>query len=1172
MEFRILGPLEVLDDGEQLTPSGPKQCALLAILLLNAGDVVSSDRLIDELWGEQAPNTAAKSLQVHVSQLRKALQPGRPTGEAGKLLKTRAPGYVLELEPDQLDLGRFENLAAEGRAALAAGDPEVAAAKLREALSLWRGPPLAEFAYADFAQREIARLEELRLGALEDRIQADLERGQYAELVGELDRLIPQHPLRERPRAQHMLALYRSGRQAEALEAYRDARRALTEELGIEPGRELKDLEARILRQDPGLDPAARREEQGADVDGGGAPFVGREAELEEIGAVLDAAIAGRGRVLLIVGEPGIGKSRLAEVIGNEARARGARVLLGRCWEAGGAPAFWPWVQSVRAYAEGVGASTLQSQLGKGAADVAQIVPELRELLPDLPDPTPEAEGARFRLFDSTARFLRNVAEAQPLVIVLDDLHAADEPSLLLLRFVAGELTESRILIVGTYRDVDPTVHDPLASTLAELAREQVTHRRKLSGLAEADIARYIELASGETPSEDLVAAIRAETEGNPLFVGEVARLLAAEGRLADVGAADLQTLGIPQGVREVIGRRVGRLTSECSRVLTLASLLGREFTLDALAGLAELSGDELLDVLDEAVEARVLAPVSGSPGRLRFGHALIRQTLYDRLTTPRRIQLHRRAGEVLESLYFDDPEPHLSELAYHFFESAVGGDVEKALDYAKRAGERALKQLAFEEAARFFRLALQALDLRQRGDAGQRCELLLKIGDALARSGNTPEAKDTFAAAADLARDSGLRPELARAALGYGGRSPWLRAGGDQRLVALLEEALATLGDEEPLLRVRLLARLAGALRDEPALEPRSSLSREAVEVARGLGDPYALGYALVSRFAATWGPDADLAGIAEEVGELAAEAGDPELAVDACFLRREAWMYVGDNERVAAAAAEHRALADELRQPIQQWYDVVISSHWALFQGDFAGAERLAEEALRVGRRPSDQDADISYRLSQFALRREQGGLEEVEGLIREAVDKYPGYRSFACLVALLECELGRENDARSTFDALAADDFAAFPRDAEWLFCLAALVEVAGYLEDRDRAAVLYDLLRPYAHLNALASGEFPIGSVGRYVGIAAARLGRWSEAEQQLGDAREVNDRMGARPWVAHTDHDLARTLLVRDERGDRARARALLSTVLDTYRELGMQPWAARAKADLARAG
>ena len=407
-----------------------------------------------------------------------------------------------------------------------------------------------------------------------------------------------------------MLCLYRSGRQAEALETYQAARRALVEELGIEPGRRLRELHQAILVQDPGLDGSAVPEPAAETRRGA---FVGRESELAELVAGLDDAFAGRGRLFLLVGEPGIGKSRLAEELIAHARARGARVLVGRCWEAGGAPAYWPWVQSLRAHVRDSDTAALRSQLGAGAADLAQIVPELRERFPDLPEPlAPESEGARFRLFDATAEFLRNAAEGRPIVLVLDDLHAADAPSLLLLRFLARALGSTRLLLLAAYRDVDPVPGRPLTDMLAEVAREPATRRLSLGGLSEREVAEYVELTASELASPELVAALHDEAEGNPLFVGEIVRLLAVEGVRSESPAA--VRLAIPQSVRDVIARRLTHLSRECNRVLVLASVIGREFGIDALARLAAVSVDELLETLDEAMAARVSQTIRERP------------------------------------------------------------------------------------------------------------------------------------------------------------------------------------------------------------------------------------------------------------------------------------------------------------------------------------------------------------------------------------------------------------------------------------------------------------------------------------------------------------------------------------------------------------------------------
>jgi DNA-binding SARP family transcriptional activator len=488
MDFRILGPLEVLDEGREITPAGSKQRALLALLLLHANETLSTDRLLDELWGERPPAGAAKTVQVTISRLRKALTGGEG-GNPDEVVVTREHGYELRLDPDHLDAYCFERLVVEGRSELAGGHPERAVPALAEALSLWRGQPLAELAYEPFAQRELARFDDLRVSALEELIEAKLALGAHAEVVGQLEALIAEHPYRERLRAQLMLALYRCDRQADALQAYQDARATLVEQLGIEPGERLRELERAILEQDPALqlveEPAAGERA----VETPRRAFVGRGPELAELIAGLDDAWAGRGRLFLLAGEPGIGKSRLAEELIAHATARGASVLVGRCWEAGGAPAYWPWVQSLRAYMRESDSAALRSQLGAGAADLAHIVPELRERFPGLPQPPAlESEGARFRLFDATAEFFRNASATRPIVLVLDDLHAADAPSLLLLRFLARQLWSSGMLLLAAYRDVDPPPAQPLTEMLAEVAREPVTRRLSLGGLSAGEV------------------------------------------------------------------------------------------------------------------------------------------------------------------------------------------------------------------------------------------------------------------------------------------------------------------------------------------------------------------------------------------------------------------------------------------------------------------------------------------------------------------------------------------------------------------------------------------------------------------------------------------------------------------------------------------------------------
>jgi DNA-binding SARP family transcriptional activator len=423
MDYRILGPLEAFDRERQLPLGGARQRAVLALLLLHGNETLTRDVIVDELWGESPPPTAAKVLQNCVSALRKELPPDS--------IRTVGGAYALALETDELDRDRFERLLAEGRAALESGEHAEASDQLRRALALWRGAPLADLSYERFAQEEIKRLEEVHICALEDRIEAELALGRHDGLVPELEGLVTRHPLRERLRAQLMLALYRAGRQGEALEVYRAARRTLLAELGIEPGRALRELEHAILEQDPAIEITTPQRQQALRPGRAAAPhFEGRDDELGLLEAGLDDALAGRGRLFVVIGDPATGKTRLADELANRAKQRDLRIFWGRGWAGGGAPAYWPWTQA------------------------------LRDTLPAAGSDEPEAQ---FRFFAAATETLRALATEQPLLLVLDDLHAADEGSILLLEFVATELPEMAVLVLALGR--------PETARLEELER-----------------------------------------------------------------------------------------------------------------------------------------------------------------------------------------------------------------------------------------------------------------------------------------------------------------------------------------------------------------------------------------------------------------------------------------------------------------------------------------------------------------------------------------------------------------------------------------------------------------------------------------------------------------------------------------------------------------------------
>jgi len=399
--------------------------------------------------------------------------------------------------------------------------------------------------------------------------------------------------------------------------------------------------------------------------------FVGPHAEMDQLKAKLENALSGRGGMVTLVGEPGIGKTRTSLELETYAGLRNAQVLWGRCYEGGGAPPYWPWVQAIRSFVSSHEPQEVRSQMGSAASVIAEIVEDVKTSLPDLqkPQSLDDPESARFRLFDSIATFLKNAGQVKPLVVVRDDLQGADKPSLMLLEFVARELASSRILIIGTYRDMELNRH-PLSVTLGDLSREHLFERVLLRGLSRADVGRFIEVAAGIDPPRGLLDAAHTQTEGNPLFVTETVRLLVQEGELTAERTAhrDSWSVRIPEGVREVIGRRLDRLSERCNEVLTLASIIGRQFTLAQLSATLNYGDEEqrtptsetqLLDVIDEALAGRAIEEVPTEVDRYQFSHALFQETLIDEISLTRRVRMHANVAQAMEKHYGDEAESH---------------------------------------------------------------------------------------------------------------------------------------------------------------------------------------------------------------------------------------------------------------------------------------------------------------------------------------------------------------------------------------------------------------------------------------------------------------------------------------------------------------------------------
>jgi tetratricopeptide (TPR) repeat protein len=902
--------------------------------------------------------------------------------------------------------------------------------------------------------------------------------------------------------------------------------------------------------------------------------FLGRDEELTALRRGLERAVAGRGSVFLVAGEPGIGKTELADRLAAEAEASAVWVLWGRAWEGEGAPAFWPWTRVIRAHLERA-PDALAAQLGAVASHLAQVVPEIREQFPDVPAPPPlDSEQARFRLFDAMTTFLKVSARKQPLLVLLDDLHWADKPSLLLLQFLAREIGDSRLLVIGTYRDAEVTRGHPLAEILPALRRERTVERILLRGLSEPDVHSLAVALEGESIPEGLSRAIARETEGNPFFVQEIVRHLADEGILDRDGepgtsAMRIEEMRLPESVREVIGRRLARLGEECAVLLTLASVVGSEFAQGMLERVADLAPEKLLTVLEEALSARVIEPVPGAIGRFRFVHALIRETLYEELGTLERNRLHRRVAGAMEGLYASDPEPHLSELAHHFLEALPGGDVDKAVDYARRAGDLASQQLAYEEAANHYTRALRSLELREEPAERLRCELLLKLGEACWAAGGYGKHFDSMREAAELAERLGAPELLARAALVRAGGSGFLIMPGDQGDVRLLETALVAQGDRDSALRAELMGQIAGLRVFKGDAPVTSSLAHSAIEMARRVGDKSGLVSVLRSTL---WAGDFEaIVDQIDEVIRFAEEIGDTRSAVEGHVWKAGCYLDIGD-----IAAADHEIeiqerFAETTRHANDRWLANLIRAARAFLAGRFEEAESHLEGVESAGERRGSYFHVATFGIRSL-LREHRGQLVENLPEMTAMLGRYPQVPLWRAARAAYRAGLGQMEEARDDLEILAANHFVDIPRNMMWRYVITRVCDVVIFLGDVPRAALLYDLLLPYGDRCAGAGTAPSRGSIARWLGSLATLLFHYDEAERHFEKALEMNERIRARIWVAHTQHDYARMLVARGAPEDRTKAAQLATAALVTARQAGMKPLEERVLALTHEAG
>ena len=886
--------------------------------------------------------------------------------------------------------------------------------------------------------------------------------------------------------------------------------------------------------------------------------FVGRRRELEALSAALDSACAGHARLALLAGEPGIGKTRTALELTAQASKHNAVIAWGRCHEEAGAPPYRPWAQILGTVAAAQETSELRADLGAGGPDIAEIVSEIRARLPDL-DPPPVAlsdpSETRFRLFGSIARYLVNSSRRLPLVVILDDLHWADAPTLRLLEFLTQETAGGRLLVVGIYRDTDVSRRHQLSDTLGALMRVPHVVRLHLAGLDIGDVSDFATTTAGMNLPPWLTSAIHGQTEGNPLFVREVVRFLEQEGYFKLASSTMIpRTIRLPEGIREAIGRRLNLFTATCNDVLATAAVIGHEFRLDVLFRASRPhTEDVVLEALDEALASHIVEETD--PGLYQFTHTLLRITLYDELRTGERRRRHNAVGEAIEAVHRHDVTPVLSHLAYHFRAAGLGSAVDRAIDYATRAGLNADAALAFEDAIDLFQNALDMLDAKEADDPDLRCRLLLALGQAQGKA-HDAGALATMEAAADIAQTSKAYGVLAEVALHYTEVAiRYIIVNADVRAIELLQEALDRLPPSEVRLQIRLMGSLARVRLHKGQLDEARAIGSHAIAMARQQNDPATLATAMVALAEFPRQPHEVEQALrdAVEMAEAGARANDVEVTIRAHFVRAILLLQLGDIQGVSAAVEEMARLNTHLRQPFFDAYVRAFEARLTLMRGSLDEAEELIRRVRLVQLR--DRVNDPAAQMI-FTLRRERGQLGTLGPVVAMFVRQTAMAAIWRPALALLYVELGDLDSARAVFDGLASDDFQSIPYDARWTTCIAYLAEVCIALDDRAHASRLYRLLLPWSGLNIGVELECP-GSSDRFLGLLAALERRWPDAERHFEKALAMNDRIGAILPREHTRRDYAEMLVTRGDAADRTKAAAFLDTADGHASALGL---------------
>lgn len=1100
MQVRVLGDVEVEVAGRLADLGGPKPRALVALLVAAGGRPVHVELLIDQIWGEEPPARVEASLQSYVARLRRSLEPDRAPGAPAARLRTHAAGYSLAVDEQSVDARRFTTLLREAREA----EVERAEVLLTDALALWRGDAYAGVDTAAL-RAEATRLEELRGGALARLWELRLGRGEHDTAVPELERLVGANPLQERLWWLLALALYRSQRQGDALATLRRAREHLADELGVDPGPELRRLEEQVLRQDPALDaplvaappaPApAPPVIDAAPAGTGDDPLLGRDDAVAAVVPALTRAAAGRGRVVVVSGEPGIGKTRLAEAVADLAAARGFRVGRGR-WDAEGSPPLHAWS---RALGQALGPESVGEVLGPadGAGDAASV---------------------SFRQADEV---LAALGRGTPTLLVLDDLHWAEAESLRLLRRVAGGLGDVPAVLVVTSRVAPADVGEALADALGVLARLDPV-RVDLGGLGVDAVAAWASRRSGRTVTDDVAALLRSRTDGNPFYLTELVRFLVSEGALSDPHAPAWRA--VPGGVRDVVRQRSRQLPANAVDVLGAAAVAGRSFD---VAVLDVLTGDAAS--VAEAIEgAQVLGLVDEEgPGRYRFTHALVRDALDEALPAPARARLHAQVAAALERVWAGRVGEIAADLAEHY-RLAGPAHARSGWVLARRAAAEGVKAAAYDEALRLTTLATELQAMDPTTEPIEREDVLVAHARALIRTSRAVQSWPPVEQAARSALERGDPRAAADALLSITEGVVWgwrVAPEYDDDAIALWRTVRDLLPDDDVLTRAHLTAALAAEHLHKPgAVEESTRLADEAIAVVRRSGRR-GQRELTVLRLAqrALLRPELlhHRMPLSDEIVELAARVGQPLDHAVALSTRAQDRAELGrladarsDIVRAHAIAEQHHLSSN------------LMVTGWCLalraqLDGRHDDAERMIEagEALQATIAESGNGIGLCQLVQ---LRDQQGRLPELEPVLRGIRGLHPALREGH---ALALARAGRLDELRTLLGSWGEQP--ELLRDYLWLYLTPLRAEVWALLGDRDAARDLQDALAPYADRLAIAVPVGFHGSMRLTLGRLAAVLGDTDAARTHLLEARRVHEDLDLAAWVARTDAELAR---------------------------------------------